>query len=132
MVVDSSALVSILLAEPEAEDFARALASATQTVISGPSWVEGAMVITARLGERGHPLLLELLASARVLTVPCDDALARDAYAAWLRYGRGRHAAGLNFGDCFSYALARQRSEPLLYKGDDFSRTDVASAIPQR
>ncbi len=129
VVVDTSALVCILLGEPEAAGFATALAAASELAISGPTWVESSMVITARLGGEGHALMTELLMRARVETVPCDDTLARGAYDAWLRYGRGRHAAGLNFGDCFSYALAKQRGEPLLYKGDDFAKTDIVAAV---
>jgi ribonuclease VapC len=129
MVVDTSALVCILLAEPEAEDFAQAIANAPGNVISGPTWVEASMVITARLGREGHALLVELLESSQVTIAPCDDVLAQGAYDAWLRYGRGRHAAGLNFGDCFSYALAKQRAEPLLFKGDDFPKTDIVAAL---
>ncbi len=67
-------------------------------------------------------------ALCRPATPECDGKLARGAYYAWLRYGRGRHPAGLSFGDCFSYALAKQRAEPLLYKGDDFAKTDIAAA----
>jgi len=130
MVIDTSALVCILLAEPEAEDFALALANAPEAVISGPTWVEASMVITARIGSAAQALLMELLQGSRVAVVPCDEALAHGAYDAWLRYGRGRHPAGLNFGDCFSYALASQRAEPLLFKGDDFAKTDVVVAIP--
>ena len=129
MVVDTSALVCILLAESEAEDFAQAIADAPENVISGPTWVEASMVITARLGKKGHALLIELLERSRVAISPCDEALAHGAYDAWLKYGRGRHAAGLNFGDCFSYALAKQRAEPLLFKGDDFTKTDVMAAV---
>jgi ribonuclease VapC len=129
MVVDTSALVCILLAEPEAEDFAEAIANAPENVISGPTWVEASMVIAARLGSEGNALLIELLERSRVTIVPCDEALAHAAYDAWLKYGRGRHAAGLNFGDCFSYALARQRAESLLFKGDDFTKTDVVAAV---
>ena len=129
MVVDTSALVCILLAEPEAGDFAQAIANAPENVISGPTWVEASMVITARLGNEGHDLLIELLERSRVAVDPCDDALALGAYDAWLKSGRGRHPAGLNFGDCFSYALAKQRAEPLLFKGDDFAKTDIAAAV---
>ncbi|MCG6861121.1 MAG: type II toxin-antitoxin system VapC family toxin [Chromatiaceae bacterium] len=129
MVVDTSALVCILLDEPEAADFARARASASESLISGPTWVEASLVITARLGSGGHALLIELLERSRVATVPCDQALARGAYDAWLQYGRGRHVAGLNFGDYFSNALAKQRSEPLLFKGDDFAETDIIAAV---
>jgi ribonuclease VapC len=129
MVVDTSALVCILLAEPEAGNFAQAIANASENVISGPTWVEASMVITARLGSEGHALLLELLEGSRVTVVSCDGELARGAYDAWLHYGRGRHEAGLNFGDCFSYALAKQRAEPLLFKGDDFAQTDIVAAL---
>ena len=129
MVVDTSALVCILLGEPEAEDYARALVSAPKLVISGPTWVEASMVITERLGTEGHALLIELLEGSQVGVVPCDEGLARGAYDAWLRYGRGRHTAGLNFGDCFSYALATQRAEPLLFRGDKFAKTDVTAAV---
>ena len=129
MVVDTSALVCVLLAEPEAEDFAKAIANAPEVVINGPTWVETSMVVTARLGNEGHTLLIELLERSRVVIVPCDAALAQWAYDAWLKYGRGRHAAGLNFGDCFSYALSKRRAEPLLFKGDDFAKTDVVAAI---
>jgi ribonuclease VapC len=129
MVVDTSALACILLTEPEAEHFAQALASAPESVISGPTWVEASMVITARLGSEGHTLLIELLEGSRVAIAPCDEALAHGAYDAWLRYGRGRHVAGLNFGDCFSYALAKQRAEPLLFKGEAFAKTDVVAAV---
>ena len=129
MVVDTSALICILLAESEAEDFAKAIANASHNVIGGPTWVEASMVITARLGNEGHALLIELLERSGVATVLCDEALAHGAHDAWLKYGRGRHAAGLSFGDCFSYALAKQRAEPLLFKGDGFAKTDVAAAV---
>ena len=129
MVIDTSALVGILLGEPEADDFAQAIAGAPSLAISGPTWVEVSLVITARLGEQGHDLLTELLTRSNAIIAPCDDTLAYAVYDAWLRYGRGRHPAGLNFGDCFSYALAKQRSEPLLFKGNDFNKTDIMAAI---
>ncbi len=129
MVVDTSALICILLGEPEAVEFAGALAGASRLVISAPTWVEASIIITARLGIEGHALLIELLERTRVESVQFDGKLAHGAYAAWLQYGRGRHPAGLNFGDCFSYALAKQRSEPLLYKGDDFTKTDIVAAV---
>ena len=87
------------------------------------------MVISARLGSEGHALLVELLERARVEIAQFDGKLAHGAYDAWLHYGRGRHPAGLNLGDCFSYALAKQRAEPLLYKGDDFAKTDIVAAV---
>jgi ribonuclease VapC len=129
MVVDTSALVCILLAEPEAEDFARAIAQSPDNLVGAPTWVEASIVLTARLGIEGHNLLLELLHRSQATIVPCDASLAGAAYEAWLRYGRGRHPAGLNFGDCFAYALAKQRGEPLLFKGDDFAKTDIVAAL---
>jgi len=87
-------------------------------------------VVTARLGVEGHALLTELLVRAQVRIIPCDAGLSRAAYDAWLASGRGRHPAGLSFGDCFSYALAKQSGEPLLFKGDDFSRTDIQAVRP--
>jgi ribonuclease VapC len=87
------------------------------------------MVITSRLGNDGYDLLVELLEHSSVAILPCDESLAHAAYDAWLKYGRGRHAAGLNFGDCFSYALAKQRAEPLLFKGGDFIRTNIVAAV---
>ncbi len=129
MVVDTSALMCILLGEPETEDYANALVKASHILIGAPTWVETALVATARLGEPGHALLLELLTRLRVETVPWDEALAHATYEAWLAYGRGRHPAALNFGDCFAYALAKKRGEPLLFKGDDFTKTDIPSGM---
>lgn len=87
------------------------------------------LVISARRGELGRQSLDELLALAVIDIQPVDAELARIAYQAWLQYGKGRHPAGLNFGDCFSYALAKKRRESLLFKGEDFSKTDVDSAL---
>ena len=129
MVVDSSALISILLGEPEADTLARALAYSADTAMTAANWLETALVITSRVGSQGERLLGDVMERAGVQVVAVDSELARWAFAGWLRFGRGRHPAGLNFGDCFSYALARQRGEPLLFKGDDFGKTDVTSAI---
>ena len=129
MVVDSSALISILLGEPEADALACALAYSADTAMTAANWLETALVITSRVGSQGERLLGDLMERAGVQVVAVDSGLARWALAGWLRFGRGRHPAGLNFGDCFSYALARQRGEALLFKGDDFGKTDVTSAI---
>ena len=125
MVVDSSALVAILLGEPEGDALAVALAAAEMPVICAPNWLEAMMVTTVRLGRPGVLALAELLDAASVRIEPADAGLAETAFDAWLRFGKGRHRAGLNFGDCFAYALAIRRGEALLFKGDDFAHTDV-------
>ena len=128
MVIDSSALVAILLGEPGADELAVKLAAAQQPVISAANWLEAMMVVSARLGPAGALALGELLEAAGVLTAPVDAELAQTALNAWQRFGNGQHAAGLNFGDCFAYALAAHRGEALLFKGRDFSHTDVLQA----
>jgi ribonuclease VapC len=128
-VVDTSALLAVLLAEDDARVYAQALECADALCMAAPIWVESMQVVTARRGDIGQTGLAELLARLDVEIVPCDARLARLAYEAWLRFGKGRHPAGLNFGDCFSYALAKQRGEPLLFKGNDFSLTDLSSVL---
>jgi len=130
MVIDTSSLVCILLGEPEADRYARRLSEMdSANVMSAATWLEAMLVISARRGEVGRQSLDELLALAVIEIQPVDAELARIAYQAWLQYGKGRHPAGLNFGDCFSYALAKKRQESMLFKGEDFSKTDVASAL---
>jgi ribonuclease VapC len=127
MVVDPSALAAILLQEDDAAIFAEAIAEAEPAVMSAVSYVELTIVALSR-GLRGRAELEATLADAaiEIIGVTVDQArLAADAYE---RYGRGRHAAALNFGDCFAYALARSRNEPLLFKGTDFGRTDILRA----
>ena len=125
MVIDTSALMSILLGEADAEAYAIALHQASQLSMTAPTWLESALVITSRRGPQGYETFQELMTALAVEVVPFDAALTELAYVAWLRYGKGRHPAGLNMGDCFSYALAKQRGEPLLYKGEDFVKTDI-------
>ena len=127
-VVDTSALVAIAFEEPECDTFIRALETATDPVISPMSYVELGTVLT---GRDHFPTRHELdgwLAIYRIEIArePVIDAAALDAY---LLYGKGHHPARLNLGDCFSYALAKGLDAPLLYKGDDFSRTDIRSAL---
>ena len=128
LVVDTSALMAILLEEPDALLFAHALHDADELRMSAPSWLEAAQVVTGRRGMQGYGLFHELVTRLGVEIVPCDESMARAAYEAWLRFGKGRNPASLNFGDCFSYALAKLRDEPLLFKGDDFSKTDLVAA----
>jgi ribonuclease VapC len=129
MVIDSSALASILLHESGYARFRDALAAAPYTVISAATWLEAAMVVTSRLGAQGRSNLDLLLATTGTEIIAVNAAMAEVAYDGWLRFGKGRHPAGLNFGDCFSYALAKLRAEPLLFKGDDFSKTDIVPAV---
>jgi ribonuclease VapC len=127
MVVDTSALLAILQDEPERRSFNEALEAADARLISVVTLVETSILIESRYGAEGLRDLDLLLERAGIGLVPVDVEQARTARGAWSRFGKGRHPAGLNFGDCFSYALARVLGEPLLYKGDDFSRTDVSS-----
>jgi ribonuclease VapC len=129
MVVDTSALMAIVLGEPDAERYAAVLSGAPHLLVAAPTWLEAAIVAQARLGPAGHALLTELLDGLQVILVPFDEGLARLAHDGWLRFGRGRHPAGLNLGDCFAYALAKQCGEPLIFKGEDFPRTDVVAAL---
>jgi ribonuclease VapC len=128
MVVDSSALVAILLGEPGGDALAIKLSSAHRPVICAANWLEAMMVVCSRLGPSGVPALRDLLDAAEVQIAPADAELVQTAFDAWQRFGKGLHPAGLNFGDCFAYALATRRGDALLFKGDDFSQTDVARA----
>ena len=128
MVIDTSAVMAIALDEPEAPVFERLIADAPQRLMSPANVLETAMVIETRLGESGGAELDLWLHRAGVEIVPLDARQADIARRAWRRFGKGRHPAGLNFGDCFAYALAAARQEPLLFKGNDFSKTDLISA----
>lgn len=128
MVIDTSAIVAIAFNEPEAETQEQKVVDAARRFISAATVLELAIVIEARLGEAGAAELDLWLYKAGVEIVAVDAEQIAVARRAWRTYGKGRHPAGLNYGDCFSYALAKTRSEPLLYKGDDFSRTDIETA----
>lgn len=130
IVADTSAIVAIAFAEPERAAFLKAIESAQRTLISSVSAVEARMVVHGRRGQRAVVLLDDLLRSPLFEIVPPGPAETEAAYAAFVIFGKGSgHAAGLNFGDIFSYALAKVRGLPLLYKGTDFSETDIASAL---
>ena len=127
MVIETSAVLAILEAEPEAAAFAEAIERDPVRLVSAASVLEASIVIVARHGDAGARELdlLLLRAQAEVIPVTAEHAaLGRDAYS---RFGKGRHPAALNFGDCFAYALARASGEPLLFKGEDFGRTDVVA-----
>jgi ribonuclease VapC len=125
MVLDSSAVIAILLDEPERAEFNRRIEAAAPRLISAVTLAETAMVIEKRRGEAGGRELDLLLHRADVEIVPFDADQAELARTAFRQYGKGRHPAGLNFGDCLAYALAKATGEPLLFKGDDFAQTDI-------
>ena len=125
MVVDTSALLAILQDEPERRSFNEAIEAAESTAMSVANYVEVSIVIETRYGADGLRELDLFMERARIEFVPVDIEQGKVARLAFSRFGKGRHPAGLNYGDCFSYALATVRSEPLLYKGEDFAHTDV-------
>ncbi|MBI5312370.1 MAG: type II toxin-antitoxin system VapC family toxin [Methylocystis sp.] len=130
MILDASALIAILRAEPEALAFAQAIAAAKIRRLSAASYVETAAVIDSAGDAVASRRLDELLEEAGVVIEPVTAEQARLARAAYRDFGKGRgHRARLNMGDCFSYALAKAFREELLYKGDDFTHTDVRSAL---
>jgi ribonuclease VapC len=127
MVLDSSAVLAILFDEPERQAFATAVEGDPRRLISTANLLESALIAESRRGEQAGRELDLLLHRADVQFVPVDTDQVEIARAAWRRFGKGRHPAGLNFGDCFAYALAAASDEPLLFKGEDFARTDVVS-----
>jgi ribonuclease VapC len=129
MVLDTSALLALLLDEPEAEAFRAALEEDQTRLVSAATLLEAAIVIEARKGEAGGRELDLLVHKAEMVVVATDADQVGEARRAYRRFGRGHHAAGLNYGDVFSYALARVSGEPLLFKGDDFARTDISRAM---
>ena len=129
IVVDTSALVAIAFAEPEREAFLRTIRNSRKSLISTVCVVETRMVVHGRRGQRAVILVDDLLRQPLFELVAPGPAEMDAAYAAFVAYGKGSgHPAGLNFGDVFSYALAKVRGLPLLYKGDDFAQTDIGSA----
>jgi len=125
MVIDTSALLAVLLGEPEAPAIAQAIAAAPRRLLSAFTALETSVVVEAKKGEHGGREFDLLVYKAGLDIVPMDSGQAELARSAWRKYGKGRHPAGLNAGDCCSYALARYTGEHLLYKGDDFAKTDV-------
>jgi len=128
VVVDTSALIAVLNMEPEAARLAAALESDATRLISAVTVVEAGLVIESRYGSAGGRELDLFIAKASLSVEAVTPEQAEVAREGWRRYGKGRHSAGLNFGDCFSYALAKVTGEPLLFKGDDFTHTDVTAA----
>lgn len=130
MVVDTSAVMAILQREEEAETFAAAIEADPVRLISAVSVLEAGMLVEARKREAGALELDNFLLRARLDVAAFDAEQAEVARSAFRRFGRGRHRAGLNFGDCAAYALARTRGERLLFKSGDFALTDVGNIAP--
>ncbi len=130
IAVDTSALMAIVLGEDDAPLFARAIAANSGDMcVSAATVVEATIVAEARQGAAAAQDLAAVLREADIRIVALDATQATIASAAWRRFGKGRHAAALNLGDCYAYALARHLGAPLLFKGNDFAQTDIASAL---
>ncbi len=130
VVLDTSALAAVVFGEPDAEALLAAMTRESgDLLISAATLVESTIVVEAKQGSAAGADLQLLLMTLRVRQVPVDERHASAAAAAWRRFGKGRHPAGLNLGDCFSYALAKVERAPLLFTGSDFPQTDIASAL---
>lgn len=130
MVIDTSAILAILLDEPERRQFNEAIEAAESRVVSAAIFVEVSIVIETRFGAEGLRDLDLFIQRAGIEIAAVDSEQAHAARRAYSRFGKGRHRAGLNYGDCFSYALASTLGEPLLYKGEDFRPTDILPFLP--
>jgi ribonuclease VapC len=125
MVIDTSAIVAIALNEPEAVNFEERIVDDPVRLISAATVLEATIVLETRLGDAGGREFDLWLLKVGAEVVPVDGEQTETARRAWRRYGKGRHIAALNYGDCFSYALALTRGEPLLFKDEDFANTDI-------
>lgn len=130
MVIDTSAVVAVVLGEDDAERFAQALDASAESWMSAANVIEATIVVEARQGPEATRDLNLLLETAQVVVQPLGLDDVPTAVEAWRRFGKGRHPAGLNLGDCFAYALAHTRGDALLFKGEDFRQTDIAAALP--
>lgn len=130
MIVDSSALIAVILGEPEEEVLAKAMLRHGAPAMSAANWLEAAMVIDSRRLPEGRIRLDDAVAWLRIALLPVTPEIASEARRAHQRYGRGQHPAKLNFGDCLAYATAASFGRPLLFKGEDFIQTDITPALP--
>ncbi|HLZ84906.1 MAG TPA: type II toxin-antitoxin system VapC family toxin [Caulobacteraceae bacterium] len=130
MIIDTSAILAILLGEPDAPRFAEAVGSAHPRLLSAANLLEASMVVEARKGDDGARDLDLFVYRGEIEIVPVDREQVEVARLAWRRFGKGRHPAGLNYGDCFAYVLAKVSGAALLFKGADFAQTDIAAALP--
>ncbi len=129
MIVDSSAVLAIILDEPDARRYEMAMAAAGNRRIGSPNWVEVALVIEGRADAMLRDRFDAFANKLELTVAPFLPAHASEAREAWVRFGRGRHPAKLNFGDCMAYGFARVEAEPLLFKGGDFALTDIEPAL---
>jgi ribonuclease VapC len=125
VVIDPSAILAIIYAEPEAETFLQLIENSNLCLLSSPGYVELSIVLGTRHGEKGVENLDLLLKELSITVVPFSPEQARLAAGAFLTFGKGRHPAKLNMGDCFSFGLAKAMGQPLLFKGNDFIQTDI-------
>jgi len=132
LVVDTSAAVAIVLGEPGTEELAVHLENALARLMPAAIRVELGIVLEARLWPAGQDIVERLIRDAKIDIVPVDADLAARAMSGWRRYGQGHHPAGLNFGDCFTYALAERTGYPVLCTGNDFAATDIAVLRPEQ
>jgi ribonuclease VapC len=128
VILDSSVLVAIALDEPDRDALVAKINGADTIGIGAPTLAEAGIVVSARTGANAMELMTEMIAVADGTVIEFGELHWREALGAWWRYGKSRHAAALNFGDCLAYATARVADQPLLAKGDDFSQTDIALA----
>jgi len=128
MIVDSSAVIAIVLREPGWERVFEHLRADASCAIGAPTLAETGIVLTAKIGKRASAILARVLQETGIAVIPFSEDHWRVAVDAYARYGRGRHRAALNFGDCLTYAVARLADQPLLFVGNDFSRTDLTAA----
>jgi ribonuclease VapC len=128
VIIDTSAIFAILFNEDDADAYARAITRADSRRVSAATFVEAAIVVAAQTKNAGGSQLDAFFRRAGITIEPVTEEQAHIARQAFTDFGKGRHAAGLNYGDCFSYALAKSAGEPLLFKGKDFTKTDVLVA----
>ncbi len=129
MIIDTSALLAILFGEQDAEAYARAISEAEVCSISAATFVEVSVVVESQTGDAGSRQWDSFFRASGINIEPVTQEHAHAARQAWSDFGKGRHLAGLNFGDCFSYALAKVSGEPLLFKGQDFRKTSIPAAL---
>jgi ribonuclease VapC len=128
MILDTSAIIAILFAEDDAEIYAQAITRADSCRLSAATFVETAIVVESQTKNNGSRQLDAFIRRAGIAIDPVTEEQAHIARQAFIDFGKGRHPAGLNYGDCFSYALSKATREPLLFKGKDFAKTDLSAA----
>lgn len=129
MIVDSSALLAVVLSEPDEERYLEAMVDAPRLTMSAGNWLEAAIVVDNRDDPVAAARLNDIRVALGIQIVPVTHGMADLGRAASIQYGKGRHPARLNYGDCFAYALAKETGQPLLFKGRDFTRTDIEPAL---